>query len=116
EVELPERFDQAGSHAATEAVRPALWRAFNDPALDALITRALQANTQLAQALARLDESRALAGLSTYSLLPTVGAGIDAERSRPSGRDPFLPPEQGRTDTYRAGFDASWEIDLFGGL
>lgn len=116
EVELPAQFDQAGSHAATAAVQPALWRAFDDPALDALITRALEANTRLAQALARLDESRALAGLSTYSLFPTVGTGLSAERSRPSGRDPFLPPEQGRTDTYRAGFDASWEIDLFGSL
>jgi multidrug efflux system outer membrane protein len=115
-AELPERFDQAGSHAGTEAVQPALWRAFGDPALDALITRALEANTQLAQALARLDETRALAGLSTYSLFPTVDTGLSGERSRPSGRDPFLPPEQGRTDTYRAGFDASWEIDLFGSL
>lgn len=115
-TELPERFDQAGSHAATEAVQPALWRAFGDPALDALITRALEANTQLAQALARLDETRALAGLSTYSLFPTVDTGLSGERSRPSGRDPFLPPEQGRTDTYRAGFDARWEIDLFGTL
>ena len=36
------------------------------------------------------------------------------ERSEPSGRDPFLPPGQGPTTTYRAGFDASWEVDLFG--
>lgn len=116
QIDLPERFDQAGSHAGTEAVQPALWRAFGDPALDALITRALEANTSLAQALARLDETRARAGLSTYSLFPTVGTSVSGERSSPSGRDPFLPPEQGRTDTYRAGFDASWEIDLFGSL
>jgi multidrug efflux system outer membrane protein len=115
-AELPERFDQAGSHAGSEAVQPALWRAFGDPALDALITRALEANTQLAQALARLDETRSLAGLSTYSLVPTVDTELGAERSSPSGRDPFLPEEQGRTDTYRAGFDARWEIDLFGSL
>lgn len=116
QIDLPERFDQAGSHAGTEAVQPALWRAFGDPALDALITRALEANTSLAQALARLDETRARAGLSTFSLFPTVGTSVSGERSSPSGRDPFLPPEQGRTDTYRAGFDASWEIDLFGSL
>ncbi|WP_395789866.1 efflux transporter outer membrane subunit [Aquimonas sp.] len=115
-AELPERFDQSGVTASTEAVQPALWRAFNDPALDSLITRALLANTGLAQALARLDETRALAGLSTYSLMPTVGIGVDGERSQPSGRDPFIPSDQGRTDTYRAGFDASWEIDLFGSL
>ncbi|MCG6117278.1 MAG: TolC family protein [Aquimonas sp.] len=114
--ELPERFDQAGVAASTEAAPPALWRAFRDPALDAFIVRALEANPRLSQALARLDETRALAGLSTYSLIPTVGIGLDGERSSPSGRDPFLPPEQGRTDTWRAGFDAVWEIDLFGSL
>jgi len=116
EPQLPGRFDQAGPTASFSPVASSLWRAFEDPALDALIQRALTENTQLAQALARLDETRALAGLSTYSLFPTVGIGINADRSQPSGRDPFLPETQGLTDTYRAGFDALWEIDLFGSL
>src|SRR5690606_11324947 len=74
------------------------------------------ANTSIAQAAARLAETRALRGLSVFSLFPTVNAVTDAERSSPSGDDPFLPQGQGRTDTYRAGFDADWEIDLFGSL
>jgi outer membrane protein, multidrug efflux system len=114
--ELPARFDQAGASASVAAPMPMLWSAFDDPALDALIARAQMANTGIAQALARLDETRALAGLSTFSLFPTVGIEIDAERSSSSASDPFQPPEQGRTDLYRAGFDAVWEIDLFGSL
>lgn len=112
---LPARFDQAADLRGDEVPRQ-LWSSFKDADLDRLITRALQANTSVAQAAARLDETRALAGLTVYSLFPTVTGVADAERSQPSGRDPFLPSEQGRTDTYRAGFDALWEIDLFGSL
>lgn len=112
---LPARFDQA-PQATLQAQPSALWAAFKEPELDALIARALAANTSIAQSLARLDETRSLAGLSKYSLFPTVTAAADAERSKPSGQDPFIPADQGRSDTYRAGFDASWEIDLFGSL
>jgi multidrug efflux system outer membrane protein len=114
--ELPAQFDQASEAATSQAPASEVWSAFRDQELDALIARALQANTTIAQAAARFEETRALRGLSPFSLFPTVTAATDAERSDPSGEDPFLPDEQGRTDTYRAGFDASWEIDLFGSL
>ncbi len=97
-------------------VGTALWASFDEPELDLLIERALAANTDIAQAIARLDSTRALAGLTFFSWIPTVTASTDAERSDPSGEDPFIPSDQGRTDTYRAGFDATWEIDLFGSL
>ena len=58
---------------------------------------------------------RALSGLSVYSLFPTVTAVADHEEAQISSQDPFAPPGGLRTETYRAGFDASWEIDLFGG-
>lgn len=116
DVDSPARFDQAAEAARAEPVQTRVWEAFGDAQLNALIARALEANTSIAQALARFNETRALRGLSVYSLFPTVTAGADAERSSPSGDDPFLPPEQGRTDTYNAGFDANWEIDLFGSL
>jgi multidrug efflux system outer membrane protein len=114
--DLPGQFDQATSEAAAAAPATRVWEAFDDAELDALIARALAANTTIAQAAARYEETRALRGLTPYSWFPTVTAATDAERSSPSGEDPFLPESQGRTDTYRAGFDASWEIDLFGSL
>ena len=92
-----------------------LWSSFDEPELDALIVRASQENRSLAQAVARLDQARALRGLTIFGLLPTVTAAASRERSEPSGSDPFLPPGQGPTAVYRAGFDASWEIDVFGG-
>jgi len=115
EVALPERFDQADP-AAAEPLTSAVWQAFDDPVLEALIAQTLAANTTIAQASARFEEARALSGLSSFARLPTLTAGADANRNRPSREDPFLPPGQPTTDTFRAGFDAVWEIDLFGAL
>ncbi len=115
EAPVPSAFEQA--LAATDGVtESALWSAFKDPTLDALLARAQQENRNIAQAAARLRETRALRGLSVYSLFPTITAGVDAEKSRSSNLDPFIPAGTGVTESYRAGFDASWEIDLFGSL
>ncbi len=115
DMATPARFDQATAEAAAEAAGSELWHGFGSPELDALITRALQANTTIAQAAARLAETRALSGLSVYSWFPTVTAAGDRQKSQFSSDDP-LAPGGIRTDTWRAGFDASWEIDLFGSL
>ena len=112
---LPADFDAAQSaQFSADAVAPELWRSFDEPELTALIERALRENRTLAQVQARLDEARALRGLTVFGLLPTVTAAADRERSQPSSLDPFIPSGQGATTVYRAGFDASWEIDLFG--
>lgn len=117
EQPLPAAFDQAAAEQRGAMQESLLWSSFGSAELNTLIARALEANTTVAQAAARLAETRALSGLSVYSLFPTVTANAGAERSSPSGRDPFIPPDATqRTDTYRAGFDASWEIDLFGNL
>ncbi len=113
---LPTRFDQAPSTAENQASESALWSAFNDPTLNTLLVRAQQENRSIAQATARLRETRALRGLTIYSWFPTITAGADAEKSRSSNLDPFIPVGTGVTESYRAGFDASWEIDLFGSL
>jgi multidrug efflux system outer membrane protein len=116
DVALPDGFDQASPASSAAVAGSALWRAFDDPRLTALIERTLAANTTIAQAEARLAETRALAGLPVFSLLPTVTAAAGGSRSRPSGDDPFVPPGLGAIDTYSTGFDASWELDLFGSL
>lgn len=110
-------FDQATQDAGAATFKSELWSGFGSAELDALIARALEANTTIAQADARLAETRALSGLAIYSWAPTVTAGGDRERSRQSGQDPFTDPNvSGVSDLYRAGFDAQWEIDLFGSL
>jgi len=114
-TEAAPSFDQATAEAGAQPVAAKLWAGFGSGELDALIERALAANTTIAQAGARLNEARALSGLSTYSWFPTVDASAARDKTQFSSDDP-LAPGGIRTDTYRAGFDASWEIDLFGGL
>lgn len=119
ETAVPARFDQAGAAPdSTTAAAPAstLWSAFGSEELDALLARALAANQGLAEAVARLAETRALAGLAPYAYIPTITAGGDVLRQQESLRDPSIPERLGETETWRAGFDATWEIDLFGSL
>jgi multidrug efflux system outer membrane protein len=113
ERELPQAFAEAQGYE-TAPVVPGIWRAYQEPELDALIERALRENRSIAQAAARLDESRALRGLTVFGLLPTITASGDREDSSPSQFDPFLPANQPDTVVYRVGADASWEIDFFG--
>ena len=116
EVPLPANFDQASAEAAQHSAGSKLWAGFGSLELDALLARALEANTTIAQAAARFAETRALSGLSPYSWFPTVTAVGDQKMSQFSGQDPFSQPGAGRFETWRAGFDATWEIDLFGSL
>ncbi len=116
ETPMPAGFDQATAEAAAEPVGNDLWGGFGSSELDALVARALEANTTIAQANARLAENRAISGISVYYWFPTVTTVADRQRSQFSTDDPFAPPGGFTSDVYRAGFDASWEIDLFGSL
>jgi outer membrane protein, multidrug efflux system len=58
------------------------WRAFNSPQLNQLIAEARGANDDLAAAIARVDEADAQAQVAGAALLPSVSAGIDADRAR----------------------------------
>jgi multidrug efflux system outer membrane protein len=90
------------------------WAAFNDPALDSLVDRALGSNLELRTAAARVREARALRGVAQGALLPEVEAGAGYAREHLSANVPQ--PGAGMTGNfYQAGFDSSWEIDVFGG-
>ncbi|HMN76150.1 MAG TPA: efflux transporter outer membrane subunit [Burkholderiaceae bacterium] len=84
------------------------WRRFDDPQLTSLVERALAANPDVRIARARLRAARAVGAQAEAALWPSVGAYGSATRSSSGGND--------ATSSYGLGFDASWEIDLFGGL
>ena len=91
---------------------PLWWRQFNDPVLDEIEQAALDANRDVRSALARFDQARAVFDEDKRRRYPTVtvGAAVDIrDQSQPGFSD-----EPTRITTYRAGFDASWELDLFG--
>ena len=90
------------------------WKQFGDPTLDALIRRAAAGNLDLRIAVARLAESRALLGGAKSQRWPSVDAGIDYRRS--DEQQPGFTTQRVPVSSYQAGFDASWELDLFGGV
>ena len=93
------------------------WKTFQDPELDALIDRAVTANHDLRVAEARLREARALRRGAVWDLGPTIeGSAGYTEALRAKNAQAFTSPTlKLHTDTYDAHFDASWEIDIFGG-
>ncbi len=99
------------------------WMALDDPKLNSLVERAVQSNLDLKIALTRLQEARTYEYVVNGGTLPTLeftagaarGSGSDSTRGRIS-----TPLHSGASTaglqeiTHAAGFDATWEIDLFG--
>jgi NodT family efflux transporter outer membrane factor (OMF) lipoprotein len=87
------------------------WQRLDDPTLSALIDRALASSTDLRTAQAKLREARARRALASANLFPTLSASASGSRAKSSA-------EAGSgaiSELYRAGFDAAWEPDVFGG-
>jgi NodT family efflux transporter outer membrane factor (OMF) lipoprotein len=93
-----------------EAELASWWDALGDSLLSELEHRAVAGSRDLAIAEARLREARARRRGARAGLLPTSSASAGAARSH---AESALPETR---ESYDAGFDASWEIDLFGGL
>jgi NodT family efflux transporter outer membrane factor (OMF) lipoprotein len=87
------------------------WLILDDPVLTNLIEKAVASNLDLKEARARVREARALRGISKADRFPTIGASGAAKLSR-SSEDTGGGTER---KLYAAGFDATWELDLFGG-
>lgn len=104
--------------AETELVRVAeparaWWRSFGDTHLDGLIERALARNLDVRIAGERIREARAVRAAVAGVWDPQVNAGGGVSRSESSSASDN--PLGGRTaNVFDAGFDARWEIDLFG--
>ena len=95
------------------------WKQFNDPILNQLVEQAISQNLDIRQAIARVEEARALYAFTSGDQYPTVAASGSVTRRRQSENGP-LPidriPDLERDQTiYDIGFDAVWEIDIFGG-
>ncbi|MGA9777787.1 MAG: efflux transporter outer membrane subunit [Limisphaerales bacterium] len=94
------------------------WRNFNDTNLDSLMVTAAQSNLTLRIAEAHVCEARAEHGVVAGGLWPSIGSSASYSRNR-YGANSF-PPLAGfgvplDYNLYNAGFDAAWELDIFGG-
>jgi NodT family efflux transporter outer membrane factor (OMF) lipoprotein len=100
------------------------WAEFRDPTLESLVRRAVESNLDLEVASARILEARAARGIAASAALPQVDArGAYARTQRSEAVPPFdraggegSPFGDRQQDAFVAGFDASFELDLFGGV
>ena len=123
EISAPQAWHAELRYGATadQADPPALaswWTTLDDPILTSLIDRAVQGNLDLKKAQARVREARARRGISQSDLFPTLNATVSATYSRGSGS---AGTAQGSFEgtaqySYAIGLDASWEVDVFGGV
>jgi NodT family efflux transporter outer membrane factor (OMF) lipoprotein len=95
--------------STSTAVDQTWWRHFEDATLDAVVQEALRNNQSLKIARARVEEARAARGVARSALMPQVNGVATASRGNlgVASNDQVVGQAQ-------AGFDASWEIDLFG--
>jgi NodT family efflux transporter outer membrane factor (OMF) lipoprotein len=116
-LSLPDAWAEVGPGGSTQGAAELVqwWRTFEDPMLDSLIERALKSNYDLQAAAARLRAGRALRGAALADFLPTIDANGSYTKARRSENALSFPVRLIDTDTYQAGFDATWEIDVFGG-
>ncbi len=88
------------------------WKNYQDPVLNNLVEQALAANFDLQIAVEKIKETRAGYDAQLTNWLPTIGLGSSVQRDRNvfpvfGLKKPY--------DTWKAGYDTTWEIDIFGG-
>lgn len=98
------------------------WAAFNDPQLTRFVSLALEQNLDIAQAAARIAQSRASLRYAEAALLPAANLSASAAQARQSLETPLgqllnaTPDFDRNGSAYEANLGASWELDVFGGL
>lgn len=100
---------------STDRLQRDWWKQLQDPQLDRLIALALSRNHDIRIAQARLAESRAVLDEKELDQLPAVTLDGRYERSL-SQANAGAAGQRNLAQSYRAGFDATWELDLFGRL
>ena len=118
ELKAPAKWQQLDDKGATQTTAAEdydlsqWWLSLKDPLLSDLIEQALSASPDLLSAQARLRESRARRSVAAADRLPSVTASGSAARSRSSEKS----GSGSTSNLFSAGFDASWELDVFGGV
>lgn len=116
---LPEPLEPAAfantTSASNESFATNWWHGFNDPILERLVTMASTNNHDLRLAQARLLEARALWTAVRFDYAPTIRSDNYYNSSQTSiATQPNKSRRERTLELYRVGFDATWELDLWG--
>ncbi|MDP3857086.1 MAG: efflux transporter outer membrane subunit [Stagnimonas sp.] len=111
----PAGFARAGSEVVAGGnLEAKWWTLFGDVALSDLVDQALKANRDLAVAVTRVEEARALFKDQQLDAYPVVTANGSASKGEAPQLGANSTGPRGQTENVRLGFDAAWELDLFG--
>jgi outer membrane protein, multidrug efflux system len=123
---VPRAFSAQTPDTTADPIVEKWWATLGDSELNALVERAVKNNLDLEMATARLLAARASRRVARADLLPSVTSNNSFQRLRggfqngnihvgnnTSGGARFIAPFE--TNIFQLGFDASWELDLFGG-
>ena len=115
-AEPPTRDAQSQQPASVDLAH--WWQSFADPTLDRLVETALAQNIGVREAGARVAEARALRDAAAGGRYPVVSTSASVTRRRQSENGPIpinvIPGLERDQTIYEVGFDAGWEIDVFG--
>ena len=114
-VEAPAGGSALAGTAASDATLERWWELFSDPTLRDLIEQALAANPDLQTAASRVREARLQEIEARSAEYPDVSAALNAVVLRSSLAGGGSLPIPSALNLYTAGFDATWEVDMFGG-
>jgi outer membrane protein, multidrug efflux system len=102
---------ESSTYSTEQNAQVQFWTQFDDETLNKLVSDALTANHDLRIALGHLVEARAARRESLFNLAPTVTAAGGHENQLVPQAEAGFPLS---VSYYDAGFDATWELDLFG--
>jgi HAE1 family hydrophobic/amphiphilic exporter-1/multidrug efflux pump len=88
------------------------WKQFNDPALIQVVERALENNRDMNTAIAKVRQARAILGRTRAAYGPAFAFSGGLTHSKSSEN---ADGDGSESTVYSTGFDATWEIDVFGG-
>lgn len=126
-LDVPAHWSEAPENTtSSQPAQAQWWLSFRDTELNSLIERAVQGNLDIQGAAARIRAARANLGIASALRLPTVSATGSYTRGRESENVPSTTSTVGGQQSaldatksenlFHAGFDARWELDLFGGV
>ncbi|MDR3535539.1 MAG: efflux transporter outer membrane subunit [Acetobacteraceae bacterium] len=128
--------NQPLSYAVAQPIDPNWWELFHDPQLTGLERRVAAENLDVQVAAVRFEESRQQLANARAAQFPTLSANASYTRQKPSNNGIFAaaPDAAGASgasgsttgglratgiqpfNVYQTGFDAAWEIDLWGSV
>jgi NodT family efflux transporter outer membrane factor (OMF) lipoprotein len=117
-IKPPEHWSEnPGEPNSAEALK-SFWTSFDDPILTHLIQQAIDSNYDLKIAGERIRAAHDTVRVAASGGRPQIGVGAAAESRRETHTVDWPPndPKYGEYPYYALGFNASWELDLFGGI